>query len=87
MQGRFRQVPVPFCTDGRGLAGPVAGAPGLWAFTGFSGAFTTVPSLAERLAETIELALVEDATLNRPLPSGIGFVGDGSEEKPKAAGG
>jgi glycine/D-amino acid oxidase-like deaminating enzyme len=53
LPGPYRQVPVPFCSDGVPLVGPVEGAPGLWAFTGFSGAFAIVPPLADRLAEVI----------------------------------
>jgi glycine/D-amino acid oxidase-like deaminating enzyme len=53
LAGPYRQVPVPFCTDGRPLVGPLPQAPGLWAFTGFSGAFSLVPSLAEGLAERL----------------------------------
>lgn len=49
----YRQVPVPFCSDGRPLVGPVPGEQGLWAFTGFSGAFALVPPLAEDLAQAI----------------------------------
>jgi glycine/D-amino acid oxidase-like deaminating enzyme len=57
LPGRYRQVAVPFCLDGQPLAGPVAGTTGLWAFTGFSGAFSVVPALAETLAETLAEAL------------------------------
>jgi glycine/D-amino acid oxidase-like deaminating enzyme len=58
LPGPYRQVPVPFCSDGRPLAGPVDGAPpGLWAFSGFSGAFTAVPPLAETLAESVAASL------------------------------
>jgi glycine/D-amino acid oxidase-like deaminating enzyme len=53
LAGPYRQVAVPFCTDGRPLVGPLPQAPGLWAFTGFSGAFSLVPSLAEGLAERL----------------------------------
>ena len=51
--GRLRQVPVSFCTGGLPLVGPLAEAPGLWLFSGFSGAFTAVPSLAPLLARWI----------------------------------
>ena len=54
LEGTYRQVLVPFCTDGRPLVGPVAAAPGLWVFTGFSGAFALVPSMAEDLAGAIQ---------------------------------
>lgn len=56
LEGRYRQVPVSFCRDGEPLAGPVAGAPGLWALTGFSGAFALVPAAAEQLAASVMLA-------------------------------
>lgn len=46
----YRQVPVSYCTDGQPLVGPVEGAPGLWTFVGFSGAFSLVPAQADRLA-------------------------------------
>jgi len=52
--GALRQVPVSFCSDGRPLVGPVAGAPaGLWCFAGFSAAFTAVPALAPGLAKDL----------------------------------
>ncbi|MCP9886444.1 FAD-binding oxidoreductase [Cyanobium sp. ATX 6A2] len=50
--GRFRQVPVSFCPGGLPLVGPVA-PPGLWLFSGFSGAFAQVPVLAPLLADWI----------------------------------
>ena len=53
LSGTYRQVPVPFCLDGPPLAAPVPDTRGLWAFTGFSGAFTVVPSLAESLADRL----------------------------------
>ncbi|MFN9570314.1 MAG: FAD-dependent oxidoreductase [Cyanobacteriota bacterium] len=49
----YRQVPVSFCSDGQPLVGPVAGAPGLWSFAGFSAAFSRVPSEAEALADRL----------------------------------
>lgn len=58
LPGSYRQVPVSFCLGGAPLAGPVGNAPGLWAFTGFSGAFAVVPSLAESMADRL-LAAVE----------------------------
>lgn len=53
LSARYRQVAVPFCTDNRPLVGPVAGATGLWVFTGFSGAFSQVPPAATDLAAAI----------------------------------
>lgn len=53
LSARYRQVAVPFCTDQRPLVGPVAGAAGLWVFTGFSGAFSQVPPAAADLAAAI----------------------------------
>ena len=53
----YRQVPVSFCSDGRPLVGPVAGAPGLWAMAGFRGAFGEVPRAAQSLAAQIESSL------------------------------
>ncbi len=50
LKGTYRQVPVAFCVGGEPLVGPVAGAPGLWAFTGFSAAFSRVPLRAVDLA-------------------------------------
>lgn len=51
LPGTYRQAPVSYCLEGDALAAPVAHAPGLWVFAGFSGAFTVVPSLADRLAD------------------------------------
>ncbi len=56
LEGPYRQVAVPFCTDGSPLVGPVPEAPGLWMFTGFSGAFALVPRMAEDLACRMESA-------------------------------
>jgi glycine/D-amino acid oxidase-like deaminating enzyme len=53
LPGTYRQVPVSFCLGGSPLAGPVGSAPGLWMFSGFSGAFAVVPSLAESLADRL----------------------------------
>ena len=49
--GRFHRVPVAFCSDGLPLVGPIPQAPGLWVFSGFSGAFAQVPVLAPLLAD------------------------------------
>ncbi|WP_254938826.1 FAD-dependent oxidoreductase [Cyanobium sp. Morenito 9A2] len=50
---RFLQAPVTFTTCGRPLVGPVAGSPGLWVFSGFSGPFALVPPLAPLLAAAL----------------------------------
>ena len=65
LPGKYRQVAVPYCLDGEPLVGGIQGAPGLWVFTGFRGAFTTVPPLAERLAEQLaqEMTATRDAAL------------------------
>ncbi len=55
--GQFQQVPVSFCSDGQPLAGPVAGAPGLWTFAGFSAAFTAIPPQARGLAQRLAAAM------------------------------
>jgi len=60
LPGSYRQVAVPFCSDGRPLVGPLPQHPGLWAFSGFSGAFSTVPALAEDLAESLTTTLAGD---------------------------
>jgi hypothetical protein len=57
LPARYRQVPVSFCMDGKALAGPVAGAPGLWALVGFRGAFGEVPRAVQALADQIESSL------------------------------
>jgi hypothetical protein len=57
LPARYRQVPVSFCSDGKALAGPVAGAPGLWTLAGFRGAFGEVPRAAQALADQIESSL------------------------------
>jgi hypothetical protein len=49
----YQQVPVSFCVDDQHLAGPVADAPGLWVFAGFSAAFSRVPAEAEALARRL----------------------------------
>lgn len=51
--GVLRQAAVAFCSSGAPLVGPVAGAPGLWLFCGFSAAFSQVPVLAPLLARSL----------------------------------
>jgi glycine/D-amino acid oxidase-like deaminating enzyme len=50
-RGCFRLVPVSYCSDGTPLSGVVA--PGLWVLAGASNAYSTLPALAEALAEEI----------------------------------
>jgi glycine/D-amino acid oxidase-like deaminating enzyme len=49
----LRQAAVAFSSNGAPLVGPVEDAPGLWLFTGFSGAFAQVPVLAPLLAQRL----------------------------------
>ncbi|MFZ9947045.1 MAG: FAD-dependent oxidoreductase [Vulcanococcus sp.] len=51
--GRCRQAAVAFSSTGAPLVGAVDAAPGLWLFTGFSGAFAQVPVLAPLLAQRL----------------------------------
>ncbi|MEB3318861.1 MAG: FAD-dependent oxidoreductase [Cyanobacteriota bacterium] len=57
LEAPYRQVPVSFCQGGQPLAGPVAEAPGLWVFAGFSAAFSRVPRHAEQLAQRMLASL------------------------------
>ncbi|MBV2352617.1 FAD-binding oxidoreductase [Synechococcus sp. HK05] len=49
----LHQAAVAFSSNGAPLAGAVDGAPGLWLFTSFSGAFAQVPVLAPLLARCV----------------------------------
>ncbi|MCP9774252.1 FAD-binding protein [Cyanobium sp. WAJ14-Wanaka] len=53
LPGNFQQLPVAFCIGSEPLVGPVADAPGLWAFSGFSGAFSQVPLLVGQMAMAV----------------------------------
>ena len=53
LPGHLRQAAVAFCSEGLPLVGPLAGAPGLWLFTGFSAGFSQVPVLAPLLAQAL----------------------------------
>lgn len=53
LPARFQQVPVSFTVSGRPLVGAIAGCPGLWVFSGFSGPFALVPPLAPLQAAAI----------------------------------
>ncbi|MFM8525604.1 MAG: FAD-dependent oxidoreductase, partial [Cyanobacteriota bacterium] len=64
----YRQAAVAFSSDGLPLVGPVPGQPGLWIFTGFSGAFSQVPVLAPVLARCLTASLTApSATSAAPL--------------------
>jgi glycine/D-amino acid oxidase-like deaminating enzyme len=53
LPGQLRQAAVAFCSEGVPLVGPLAAAPGLWVFTGFSAGFSQVPVLAPLLAQAL----------------------------------
>jgi len=53
LPGCLRQAAVAFCSEGLPLVGQLAGAPGLWLFTGFSAGFSQVPVLAPLLAQVL----------------------------------
>jgi glycine/D-amino acid oxidase-like deaminating enzyme len=65
--GPYHQVPVAFCSNGLPLVGPVPQAPGLWAFSGFSGAFAQVPVLAPLLADWLAAEPRRSARARRRL--------------------
>jgi glycine/D-amino acid oxidase-like deaminating enzyme len=64
LPGSLRQAAVAFCSEGVPLVGPLAEAPGVWAFTGFSAGFSQVPVLAPLVAQALVLggARAEGAT-------------------------
>lgn len=70
LPGRLLHLPVAFRNAARPWPGPVAGAPGLWSFCGFNGAFAMVPELAERLAEQLIMATCQTA---RPMKRSTKF--------------
>jgi glycine/D-amino acid oxidase-like deaminating enzyme len=53
LPGCLRQAAAAFCSEGLPLVGPLADAPGLWMFTGFSAGFSQVPVLAPLLAQVL----------------------------------
>jgi glycine/D-amino acid oxidase-like deaminating enzyme len=53
LPGYLRQAAVAFCSEGLPLVGPLADAPDLWIFTGFSAGFSQVPVLAPLLAQVL----------------------------------
>jgi glycine/D-amino acid oxidase-like deaminating enzyme len=50
LPGTWRQMQVAYSSSGIPLVGAVPQAPGLWVFSGFSGAYASVPPLARGLA-------------------------------------
>lgn len=67
LPGHLRQAAVAFCSEGLPLVGPLAGAPGLWLFTGFSAGFSQVPVLAPLLAQALVLEVAPAAAATRRL--------------------
>jgi glycine/D-amino acid oxidase-like deaminating enzyme len=67
LPGHLRQAAVAFCSEGLPLVGPLAGAPGLWLFTGFSAGFSQVPVLAPLLAQALVLEGSPAAAATRRL--------------------
>ena len=67
LPGHLRQAAVAFCSEGLPLVGPLAGAPGLWLFTGFSAGFSQVPVLAPLLAQALALGGAPAAAATRRL--------------------
>lgn len=63
--GPYRQIPVAFGRQGRALVGPVPGAPGLWSFTGFRSPFSTAPTQAAQLAQSLTASLTNQVQPNR----------------------
>ena len=53
LPGYLRQAAVAFCSEGLPLVGPLADAPDVWMFTGFSAGFSQVPVLAPLLAQVL----------------------------------
>jgi glycine/D-amino acid oxidase-like deaminating enzyme len=73
LPGCLRQAAVAFCSEGVPLVGPLAGAPGLWAFTGFSAGFSQVPVLAPLVAQALVLGEARaDAAMRRLQQLGLG---------------
>jgi len=73
LPGQLRQAAVAFCSEGVPLVGPLAEAPGLWAFTGFSAGFSQVPVLAPLVAQALVSAGdLADAATRRLQQLGLG---------------
>ena len=67
LPGCLRQAAVAFCSEGLPLVGPLAEAPGLWMFTGFSAGFSQVPVLAPLLAQALAAGGAQAAAAKRRL--------------------
>ena len=74
LPGYLRQAAVAFCSEGLPLVGPLAGAPGLWMFTGFSAGFSQVPVLAPLLAQVLVSGGAQAAAATRRLQQ-LGLTG------------
>ena len=73
LPGRLRQAAVAFCSEGVPLVGPLAEAPGLWVFAGFSAGFSQVPVLAPLLAQALVLGGARaEAAMRRLQQLGLG---------------
>jgi len=74
LPGHLRQAAVAFCSEGLPLVGPLAGAPGLWLFTGFSAGFSQVPVLAPLLAQALAAGGAQEEAATRRLQQ-LGLTG------------
>jgi glycine/D-amino acid oxidase-like deaminating enzyme len=74
LPGHLRQAAVAFCSEGLPLVGPLAGAPGLWLFTGFSAGFSQVPVLAPLLAQALAAGGAQAEAATRRLQQ-LGLTG------------
>jgi len=74
LPGHLRQAAVAFCSEGVPLVGPLAEAPGLWLFTGFSAGFSQVPVLAPLLAQVLGAGGAQAEAATRRLQQ-LGLTG------------
>ena len=75
LPGYLRQAAVAFCSEGLPLVGPLADAPDLWMFTGFSAGFSQVPVLAPLLAQVLVSGGARSEAAMRRLQQ-LGLTGD-----------
>jgi glycine/D-amino acid oxidase-like deaminating enzyme len=74
LPGCLRQAAVAFCSEGLPLVGPLAEAPDLWMFTGFSAGFSQVPVLAPLLAQVlVSGGARSEAAMRRLQQLGLGL--------------